>query len=434
MGHRFTAWRASRIPRGAKIVGRLSALLALCLYVVFGGAGRVAATEYPAEPGPARATDEAVAEDPLPLGDTDPAIEQEGSTESPTLPDEGDVSDPESTPVPQTPPDPGDTAQVPGPNGVPPDEPSQPPSTVAAAPPAEASKPVDAPGESHPVADVAAPPGPDGDAELTAEPIPGPTSAEPVAESTSPPPLAAAVSPSSIQVAAPRQPPEPALAVPPRTTKSSVAAPALASAATTAERPPQPTLVAAVQATHPGREKKVRATMPLVHASFTTRTAAHDVFRAATSTAIPTAGLAVAPRLPNAVAVAVEFGRAGHGWAGALVFNLWLRREMRERRMSQRKLAFLSGVNHSTISRILSDGRAPSLDTATKLAHALRLDWSDDQIAAYFDILSERTDPPPQRVETALRGDPELDEEDIRSLMNAYLVRRRRPRIGRHAP
>ena len=159
-----------------------------------------------------------------------------------------------------------------------------------------------------------------------------------------------------------------------------------------------------------------------------------DLFEVATTAALPSAGLAMVPRLPNPVAVAVEFGRAGHGWAGALVFNVWLRREMRERRMSQRQLAHLAGVNHSTISRLLGDGRAPTLDTATKLAHALRLDWTDEKIAAYFDILAERTIPPTQRVEAALRGDPDISEDDVRALMNAYLVRRGRPHVGRPAP
>ncbi|HET8777475.1 MAG TPA: helix-turn-helix transcriptional regulator, partial [Candidatus Limnocylindria bacterium] len=172
----------------------------------------------------------------------------------------------------------------------------------------------------------------------------------------------------------------------------------------------------------------------IFHGPIVEPAAAPDLLAVATSTALHGAGLAIAPRLPNPVAVAVEFGHAGHGWAGALVFNVWLRREMRERRMSQRQLAYLAGVNHSTISRILSDGRAPSLNTATKLAHALRMDWSDEKIAAYFDILDERGIPPTQRVEAALRGDPDLRDDDIRALMNAYLVRRGRPRVGRHAP
>lgn len=45
-------------------------------------------------------------------------------------------------------------------------------------------------------------------------------------------------------------------------------------------------------------------------------------------------------------------------------FSGWLREAMAERRVTQRALAMRSGVNHSTISRILSGDRIPSLTTA----------------------------------------------------------------------
>lgn len=144
----------------------------------------------------------------------------------------------------------------------------------------------------------------------------------------------------------------------------------------------------------------------------------------------------VVPRASQAVAVAVEFGRTGGGWAGTIVFNIWLRRQLRERRMTQRQLAALSGVDHSTISRLLSHGRSPSLTTATKLAHTLRVSATDDEIANYFDLLADRTPFPTQRVEAALRGDEQLDEDDVRALMHAYLHARSRGRRdrGNHAP
>ena len=105
-------------------------------------------------------------------------------------------------------------------------------------------------------------------------------------------------------------------------------------------------------------------------------------------TAAMVAGLAVTNQGPSSVAVAIEFGRAGGGWAGALVFNLWLRRQLRERPMSQRQLAALSGVDHSTISRLLRHDRTPSLATATKLAGALRHvrgEQGESDTADYFD-------------------------------------------------
>jgi transcriptional regulator with XRE-family HTH domain len=141
------------------------------------------------------------------------------------------------------------------------------------------------------------------------------------------------------------------------------------------------------------------------------------------------AGLMVTNHVPSSVAIAIDFGRAGGGWAGAIVFNLWLRRQMRERRMSQRQLAALSGVDHSTISRLLRQDRGPSLATATKLAGALRQvqgEQAEPATADYFERNPEETVFPARRVELALRADELLDDEQVRHLMNMYLDARRR--------
>jgi transcriptional regulator with XRE-family HTH domain len=138
------------------------------------------------------------------------------------------------------------------------------------------------------------------------------------------------------------------------------------------------------------------------------------------------AGLAVTNRAPASVAVAIEFGRVGGGWAGAIVFNLWLSRQMRMRRMSQRQLAALSGVDHSTISRLLLHDRRPSLATATKLARALRQVEGESDTADYFERIPEETIFPSRRVEMALRADELLDDEEVRRLMSLYLDARRR--------
>ena len=141
---------------------------------------------------------------------------------------------------------------------------------------------------------------------------------------------------------------------------------------------------------------------------------------------------AVAPAVAStAVQVAVDFGKSGSGWAGAVIFNIWLRRQLRERRMSQRQLAMLSGVDHSTISRLLRGDRAPTLETATKLAHALRQLSVPEEAPVYFDRLTEATIFPTQRVEAALRGDEELEDIDVRNLMHAYLALRARRRQAR---
>jgi transcriptional regulator with XRE-family HTH domain len=145
------------------------------------------------------------------------------------------------------------------------------------------------------------------------------------------------------------------------------------------------------------------------------------------------AGLVVTNQAPSSVAVAIEFGRAGGGWAGALVFNLWLRRQMRVRRMSQRQLAALAGVDHSTVSRLLRHDRRPSLMTATKLAGALRQvrgEQAEPETADYFERNPEETIFPARRVELALRADELLDEDEVRRLMNIYLDARRRHLAG----
>jgi transcriptional regulator with XRE-family HTH domain len=138
--------------------------------------------------------------------------------------------------------------------------------------------------------------------------------------------------------------------------------------------------------------------------------------------------------MSTAVSVAMDFARLSGGWAGPLVFNLWLRRQLRERRMSQRHLALLSGVNHSTISRLIAGSRTPNLQTAAKLVHALRLEWTEEQVATYFDLLPERTLFPTQRVESALRGDGDLDDSAVREVMAHYLSVRQRRRVSARAP
>ena len=110
-------------------------------------------------------------------------------------------------------------------------------------------------------------------------------------------------------------------------------------------------------------------------------------------------------------------------------FNSWLRGQLREKKMSQRQLALQSGVDHSTISRLIKGDRMPSLGTATKLARGLREIHDEDEGPAYFASLQARQQLPTARVEYALRGDDVLTEADVRELMQAYIsVRSRRQR------
>ena len=107
-------------------------------------------------------------------------------------------------------------------------------------------------------------------------------------------------------------------------------------------------------------------------------------------------------------------------------FNNWLRGQLKEKKMSQRQLALQSGVDHSTISRLIKGDRMPSLGTATKLARGLReiRDEADGQ--AYFASLAARQLLPTARVEYALRGDDLLNEADVRELMQVYISHRSR--------
>ncbi len=101
--------------------------------------------------------------------------------------------------------------------------------------------------------------------------------------------------------------------------------------------------------------------------------------------------------------------------------------------MSQRQLALQSGVDHSTISRLIKGDRMPSLGTATKLARGLREIHDESDGPTYFAGLAARQPLPTSRVEYALRGDELLTEADVRELMQAYISlrsRRLRPGMG----
>jgi len=111
-------------------------------------------------------------------------------------------------------------------------------------------------------------------------------------------------------------------------------------------------------------------------------------------------------------------------------FNAWLRGQLKEKKMSQRQLALQSGVDHSTISRLIKGDRMPSLGTATKLARGLREIHDETDGPAYFSSLNARAVLPTTRVEYALRGDDSLTEADVRELMQAYIALRARRSRG----
>ncbi len=107
-------------------------------------------------------------------------------------------------------------------------------------------------------------------------------------------------------------------------------------------------------------------------------------------------------------------------------FNEWLRAQLKAKKMSQRQLAQQSGVDHSTISRLIRGDRTPSLGTATKLARGLREIRDDVETPGYFGHVATTTVSPPARVEYALRGDDLLTEAHVRQVMEYYLAIRMR--------
>ncbi len=107
-------------------------------------------------------------------------------------------------------------------------------------------------------------------------------------------------------------------------------------------------------------------------------------------------------------------------------FNEWLRAQLKAKKMSQRQLAQQSGVDHSTISRLIRGDRMPSLGTATKLARGLREIREDTDTPAALGVVSVGPQNPTARVEYALRADEALSEPQVRQIMEYYLAVRLR--------
>ena len=101
------------------------------------------------------------------------------------------------------------------------------------------------------------------------------------------------------------------------------------------------------------------------------------------------------------------------GSAPAEEFGLWLAKQLRIKRMTQRQLAERSGVDHSTISRLMRGSRVPSLGTVESLERGLRERYNSSGPALETN--------PAARVEHALRADSLLSESQVRELMDRYL-------------
>lgn len=119
-------------------------------------------------------------------------------------------------------------------------------------------------------------------------------------------------------------------------------------------------------------------------------------------------------------------GRIGFvpGALGVPSFDEWLRTELKVRRMSQRRLAHISGVDHSTISRLVLGLRAPSLATVTRLVNGLRGLGHPIDTPDLFDVVTATAMHPTARVEYALRSDDLLSALQVERVMDYYLAAR----------
>ena len=119
-------------------------------------------------------------------------------------------------------------------------------------------------------------------------------------------------------------------------------------------------------------------------------------------------------------------------------FNEWLRAQLKAKKMSQRQLAQQSGVDHSTISRLVRGDRTPSLghghQAGSRPARAAR---RSRHAAVLRPGRDRRPANPTARVEYALRADDLLSEPQVRQVMEYYLalrMRRLAARARRPAP
>jgi transcriptional regulator with XRE-family HTH domain len=106
-------------------------------------------------------------------------------------------------------------------------------------------------------------------------------------------------------------------------------------------------------------------------------------------------------------------------------FREWLTLQLRARRMSLRQVALRSGVNVSTVSRIVRGERRPTLRTAVRLARVVRDTTDESSATRFFGSLTSDSLDPVREVERALRADAELNDEDVRRVMHVYLGSRR---------
>jgi len=97
-------------------------------------------------------------------------------------------------------------------------------------------------------------------------------------------------------------------------------------------------------------------------------------------------------------------------------FDAWLAAELERAGLSPVRLARLSGVHRSTISRLLHGQRRPRVETATRIAVAIASLRPHDGDERRTDVVA--------RVRHELAADPTLRPQDVNRVMTRYVRQR----------
>jgi transcriptional regulator with XRE-family HTH domain len=103
----------------------------------------------------------------------------------------------------------------------------------------------------------------------------------------------------------------------------------------------------------------------------------------------------------------------------------WLAAQLRARKISQRLLAQRSGLDHSTVSRLLRGERGPTLETMTKLARGLRLPDAEGDALRGPWLTSTRGADALSNVREALRADGLLSGAQVDQIIDYYVAVRK---------
>jgi len=94
-------------------------------------------------------------------------------------------------------------------------------------------------------------------------------------------------------------------------------------------------------------------------------------------------------------------------------FDAWLAAELKRVGLSQFRLARLSGLHRSTISRLLHGQRQPTVETAARIAVAIASIGPYDGAERRTDVVA--------RVRHELAADPTLRPQDVQRVMTRYV-------------